>query len=107
MNADLIRAIVALPVDAYLLHAGVIVVRVTDYKYLVLRNGTVTTFGGKRAPLDYVAARVVECVTGERIEPQCARCGVNKRETKSYCRACWSAICVENNRKYQEKRHAA
>ena len=108
MSADkLIADLMTLPVDTYLEHAGVIVVRVTEHKDVVLRAGTVTTFAGRRDAPDYMATRVAECVLRTRIDPPCARCGVNKREEKSYCRACWSDICVENNRTYQEKRHAA
>lgn len=99
----LIQRLIDLPVDAYLEHAGVIVARLSEHKYIVLRDRTVTAFGGRREDVRYLASRVAECVTGERITPLCARCGQRERYGKR-------AYCIECNREVSRewyRNHAA
>lgn len=92
-----------LHIDTYITHAGVTVVRISDKRFLVLRDGYVTDIGGRRHTLELALAEVVEEITGVPQPVPCAKCE-RPREVSSYCREHYNQMHLEPNRRRNAKR---
>lgn len=66
------RAINALCIDDSIIHDGIGVARISNWRYVVLKDGAVYSFGGSAHPArGLLMARVIACVTGEPVvEPE-------------------------------------
>lgn len=93
------RAINALSIDESIQHDGIAVARLSNSRYVVLKDGAVYSFGGSSHPArGLLMARVIACVTGKpQIEP-CVDCD-QPRTDLSYCRTHYNERHAEYNRK--------
>lgn len=86
-----------LHIGASVIADGIAVARLSENRYIVLRDGDVYDDHTSRMTVGLAIARALEAITGEAVAAPCADCGA-PRTTRSYCDAC--AI-----RRVQESKH--
>ena len=78
----------ALPIGASIMAHGAAVGRLSNNRFVVLKDGALYDLGGDRSRVGYVIAEV-STLLGQPIPAPCADCGA-PRQTRSYCNPCAS-----------------
>lgn len=100
------RTIEHLAIDESAIHDGIAVARLSNYRYVVLMDGTVYSFGGSSHPArGMLVSQVLACVTGESVPAPCVECD-QPREHLSYCREHYNERHAEWARIKRNERHA-
>ena len=82
------RTLSDLPIGASYSVDGASVGRLSNNRFIVLKEGALFDIGGNRATVGFVISQVC-ALLGQPIPAPCADCG-QPRQTRSYCNACHS-----------------
>lgn len=92
------RRLEQLAIGASINEDGVAVARLSNNRFIVLKDGFVFDQPASRATVGFSISRALKYITGERSIVPCADCG-SPRRTGSYCGICWSRRTQESKRR--------
>ena len=93
------RAIERLSIDESVVHDNIGVGRISQFRYVVLKDGEVRVFGGSNHPtMGYLVSQMLTYITGIPQPVPCADCD-QPRESLSYCRRHYNERHAEYNRR--------
>lgn len=94
------RRLNQMTIGASIIDHEIAVARLSNNRFIVLRDGMVFDEHTSRMTVGLAIARALEAITGESVAAPCADCGA-PRTRLSYCDACWSARTQESKHRGQ------